>query len=142
MNPIVKTRLQNRPSLIEPSLPEDFAQRVIAQARHEQHRGRVRRRIAAGGGAGLLALLLMFSAYSRYFRTGLRPTPNSEVTADDSLDQSNLSAETDQLAIATAPADLDDYLMPNAAAFRNFDSAYTGDALWQDDDSAWPDNNG
>jgi hypothetical protein len=141
MNPIVKTRPQNRPSFIGPSLPDDFAQRVIARARHEQHRQHVRRRIIAGGGAGLLALLLMFSGYSRYFRIGLRPTPNSEVTADNSLDQSNLSSETDQLAIATAPADLDDYLMPNAAALRNFDSAYTADALWQDDDSAWPDNN-
>ncbi len=116
MNPIVKTRLQNRPSFVEPSLPDDFAQRVIAQARHEQHRRRVRRRIAAAGSAGILALMLVFSGYSRYLRIDLRPAPDSEVTADNSLDQSNLTAETDQLAIATAPANLDDYLMPTAAA--------------------------
>ncbi len=139
LNPTMKTKTHKPPQFAEPSLPDDFPQRVIARARYEQHRRRVRRRIVAGGGAGLLALILVFSGYSRYQRTALRPAPNSEVTADNSLDQPNLTDETDQLAIATAPAALDDYLMPNAAALRNFDSAYT--ALWQDDDSAWPDNN-
>lgn len=121
----------------EPSLPDDFAVRVIARARFEQQRGRLRRRVAAGGCAGLLALMLVFAGHVRDFRSGIHPAPTAETVAYNSWDSSDLAAETNQLALAAAPDQLDDYLGPSAASLRTFDLADASDAVWQNDDSGW-----
>jgi hypothetical protein len=134
----MKAKLPVQP-LFEPSLPDDFATRVIARARFEQRRTRLRRRLSAAGGAGLLAVTLALSGYLRDVRSGPSSAPArvSEVSYN-AWEQSDLTAETYQLALATDPDRVADYLVPSAASLADLsDAPYATDISWQNDDSPW-----
>jgi hypothetical protein len=115
----MKAKLPVQP-LFEPSLPDDFATRVIARARFEQRRTRLRRRLSAAGGGPSSA-----------------PARVSEVSYN-AWEQSDLTAETYQLALATDPDRVADYLVPSAASLADLsDAPYATDISWQNDDSPW-----
>lgn len=117
-------------SLQEIDLPGDFAPRVIAIARREQHRRRVRFRLAAAAGATLLVALIPLSRL-RNHRTDLRDSATMTWQED--------AVEAAQLADATSPDEVTDYLVPNTTRVGEFAAAYT-DAAWQYD-SDWASGN-
>ncbi len=117
------------------ALPDDFAHRVIAQARREQYARRVRFRVAAAACATLIVALISMSRVrdSRRHNFG---APDSSAIAwqDNAQDYSgdSIDAASAQLAAAAAPDEVGDYLMPNATQVGNFanDGSY---GSWQYD---------
>jgi hypothetical protein len=120
----------SRPSRVT-DLPDDFPRRVIAQARFEQRQRRHRRYLAAAALATLIVAAIPFT-------TLIKPSGEDQLPRDpDATAQSGWQGRSleAQLASATAPAGIGDYLMPNAAPLGNFAASYTG--YWQYDPS-WP----
>jgi hypothetical protein len=114
-----------------PAMPDDFARRVIRRARAEQRRQRLRR-----GYAFAVAILLITAIP---LATLLGPTHDQLATRNGSAtgplgSQSDPfdTADAAQLAQATAPDQLSDYLMPNTAPLRTFTATYS-DAAWNYD---------
>jgi len=103
-------------------LPYDFAHRVIVQARREQAQRRSRLAAAAS-----LVLLLGLVPLSRFLRAN--PTAPSELAWQDD------SAKATQLAEATAPAEVSDYLAPDTVRVSRWSASYS-EASWQTD-SDW-----
>ncbi len=108
--------------LPEEHFPDDFAHRVIVQARREQAQRRSRFAAAAS-----LILLLGLIPLSHFLREN--PTAPSEVAWQD------YSAKATQLAEATAPAEVSDYLAPDSVRVNNWSASYS-EASWQAD-SDW-----
>jgi hypothetical protein len=115
----------------EPSLPADFAQRVLQIAHKKLRRRQLRNRVAAA-----LAFVALIAALP--LATFLRSGPdslaslNSTAAATRALDQSSDEALAYQLAQTMSPRSAGDYLLPNAAALKGFDSAYS-EASWEYD---------
>jgi hypothetical protein len=118
-----------------PELPDDFARRVIARARLEQLRQRVRRRIAIAAAMLLVAALPLARL--------LHPTRVQLASRDVSTTMQTIprvyaldTSDNEQLARAVAPDQLSDYLMPNTAPLRAYAATYS-DAAWNYDPN-WP----
>jgi hypothetical protein len=122
-------------------LPDDFARRVIAQARREQYEHRVRFRVAAAACATLIVALISMTRVRDARRHNFE-APDSSVVAwqdnaqdysGDSQDYSgdSIDAASAQLAAATSPDDVSDYLMPGALRVANFGSDDSD--VWQYD---------
>lgn len=135
MTPMQTNPMQIKPMKDEPfyglplpgSFPEDFARRVIAQARAEQHRQRVRRRYA------LAAAMLVIVAIP--LATLLGPKRDQLASRDSSTSAPfNDSTADEQLTQAMAPDQPSDYLVPNTAPLRAFTASYS-DASWNYDPS-------
>ncbi|MGH7841044.1 MAG: hypothetical protein ACREQD_02935 [Candidatus Binataceae bacterium] len=118
-------------SLPEPILPDDFARRVIAQARLEQHRQLIRRRVIAA--AVVVVAVLPFARPWELLRINHRSGNLPFAQAEDNATPNAQFTET--LGQATPPAQVSDYLMPDAAPVRSFAAAYS-DAAW-DYDPSW-----
>ena len=116
-------------------LPDDFARRVIAQARREQSERRVRFRVAVAACATLIVAVISMTRTRDLLRHNL-DAPDSSAIAwqSNSQDDSDnaIDAASAQLAAAAAPDDVSDYLMPNARQVGNF-ANYAADASWQYD---------
>ena len=115
------------PSTREAQLPDDFPQRVIAQARREQHQRRVRYRLAEAACTILIVALIPLSRALDMRRHQVDPRNALIAWQDDSF-----ADPSAQLAAATSPDDVGDYLMPNATRVSNFAHNYA-DAPWQYD---------
>jgi hypothetical protein len=123
----------------EPQLPEDFAWRVIVTARSERRKRQTRRHIvAAGVCAVLMVSAIPIAGFMRSTHSDLASREASALAQSGPQDQSLEEANVDQIAQATKPDEIDDYLIPNTAALTEFTSAYTGaswhyDQWWRDD---------
>jgi hypothetical protein len=115
------------PLLPEIDLPDDFARRVIGQARREQQKRRHRLRIAAAAllAVGLIPLSRLADSRRHNFGGG----------DSSALAWQQDSAEATQLAAAAEPDEVSDYLTPEATRVTSFTAAYS-DAGWRDD-SDW-----
>ncbi len=102
--------------------PDDFPHRVIVQARHEQSQRRSRFAAAAS-----LVLLLGLVPLSHFLRAN--STVPSEFAWQD------YSAKATQLAEATAPAEVSDYLAPDSVRVNNWSASYS-ETSWKAD-SDW-----
>jgi hypothetical protein len=100
-------------------LPADFVQRVLADVRFHQRRQRIHRVVT---GALLGALVLSFSLASG--RGAHHPNVSARRAAGVAYTQAGWDSTVDQLAHATEPDQLDDYLMP-AASLDNLDANYS-----------------
>jgi hypothetical protein len=131
MTPMNDETLDRLPSPA-PELPDDFARRVIARARVEQRRQRVRHRAIAA--AMLLVAALPLAMLLRPPRVELasREVPPSPPISTQAYALDAVGDE--QLARAAAPDQLSDYLMPNSAPLRAYAAAYS-DAAWNYDPS-------
>ena len=101
--------------------PDDFARRVIVKARDEQSQRR-RRGVAVASLILMMALLPLGHA--------LRLTP--EVAAQSEVAWQDYSSKATELAAATAPDELSDYLAPEAVRMNQWSGGYS-DASWQYD---------
>jgi hypothetical protein len=132
-----------------PELPDDFARCVIARARVEQRRQRVRHRTISAAMllvATLPLAMLLRSTRDQFASRELatRPPIRTHAYALDAQGaaesatrgQGQDAAGEEQLAHAAAPDQLSDYLMPNTAPLRAYAAAYS-DAAWSYDPS-WP----
>jgi hypothetical protein len=123
----------------EPNLPGDFAWRVIVKARAERRKRQTRHHIAAAGVcAVLMVAAIPIAGFMRSTHSNLASREASALAQRGQQDQSLEEANVDQVAQATKPDEIDDYLIPNTAALTEFASAYT-DASWHYDPS-WSDD--
>ena len=106
--------------------PDGFARSVIAQARREQYRRRLRLRLAAAACVALVIGLIPLKHVRR---------PNSDTASSSAITWQDDSAEAKRLAAATETSDVSDYLVPDASRVSNWSGSYS-DASWQDD-SDW-----
>jgi hypothetical protein len=115
-----------------PELPDDFAHRVIARARVEQRRQRIRQRTIAAAMLLVAALPLARLLHPTGVQLASRDVSTTTQTIPRvyALDTS----DNEQLARAAAPDQLSDYLMPNTAPLRAYAAAYS-DAAWNYDPS-------
>jgi hypothetical protein len=123
-------------------LPDDFARRVIAQARREQYERRVRLRVVAAACATLIVALISMTRVRDARRHNFEAPDSSAIAwqdnaqdySGDSQDYSrdSIDAASAQLAAAAAPDEVGDYLMPNATQVGNF-ANYASDVSWQYD---------
>jgi hypothetical protein len=124
----MKDELMRSPSIQPAKLPDDFARRVIAQARREQYQRRVRFRIATAVCAMVIVALIPLSRTPH----SPRPNPGASDSSPIAWQDDAIEASSAQLAAATAPDDVSDYLMPNATRVVNF-ADYDSEASWQYD---------
>ena len=136
-------------SIREAGLPDDFPKRVIAQARREQHHRRVRLRLAAAACATLfVAIIPLTRILNARRQTSGAPASSALAWQDYSQDYPDPSqyysgnavpSASAQLAAATSPDNVSDYLMPDAMRIGNFADNFANDdsdAPWQYD-SDW-----
>ena len=110
----------------EHAFPDDFARRVITQA-HRERAQRRRRGMAATSLIILIALLPLNRVLQR---------THGGATQADLAWQDYYSTKATELADATAPAQISDYLAPETARMTHWSGVYA-EASWPDD-SAWP----
>lgn len=107
----------------EPSLPADFAQRVLLIARRKLRRRRLRNRIAA-----ITTVLLLIAAIPLATLTRSR---HNNLSSRDSTDIAGGQVQWSDEALAyqleqnRAPRSAGDYLLPNAATLTEFTPADT-----------------
>src|SRR5271155_2568832 len=98
-------------------LPDDFARRVIVQARLEQRRQWLRHRVLAAA-VVMVAVLPLVRSWERAPNLAHRSIAIAQTGEEARADQF-----TEDLPVA-APEQVSDYLMPDSAPFRTF-AAYS-----------------
>ena len=119
-------KIKTSSALAGQDFPDNFARGVIARARREQSQRRLRARIVAGS-----CVVLMLGLVPLHRLVGQQP----DTTSSAALAWQDDSAEATQLAEATAPDEVSDYLAPETTRLSNGLGSYA-DVSWQYD-SDW-----